>query len=40
MEKRTSENETNAEDNLAESNTDTDSGIQATDSDSAKFIYR
>src|SRR6188474_671102 len=34
MEKRTSENGTNAEDNLAESNTDTDSGIQGTDSDS------
>ena len=34
MEKRTSENRTNAEDNLAESNTDTDSGIQGTDSDS------
>jgi hypothetical protein len=34
MEKRTSENRTNAEDNLAESNTDTDSGIQGTDSNS------
>jgi hypothetical protein len=34
MEKRTSENRTNTEDNLAESNTDTDSGIQGTDSDS------
>lgn len=34
MEKRTSENGTNAEDTLAESNTDTDSGIQGTDSDS------
>jgi hypothetical protein len=34
MEKRTSENGTNAEDNLAESNKDTDSGIQGTDSDS------
>jgi len=34
MKKRTSENRTNAEDNLAESNTDTDSGIQGTDSDS------
>ena len=33
MEKRTSENGTNAEDNLAESNTDTDSGIQGTDSE-------
>lgn len=35
MEKRTSENGTNAKDNLAESNTDTDSGIQGSDSDSA-----
>jgi hypothetical protein len=34
MEKRTSENRTNAEDNLAESNTDTDSGIQGTNSNS------
>lgn len=34
MDKRTSENGTDAEDNLAESNTDTDSGIQGTDSDS------
>ncbi len=34
MEKRTSENGTNAQDNLAESNTDTDSGIQGTNSDS------
>ncbi len=34
MEKRTSENGTNAEDNLAESNTERDSGIQGTDSDS------
>lgn len=34
MEKRTSENGTNAEDTLAELNTDTDSGIQGTDSDS------
>ena len=33
MEKRTSENGTNAEDNLAESNTDTDAGIQGTDSE-------
>lgn len=34
MERRTNKNGTNAEDNLAESNTDTDSGIQGTDSDS------
>lgn len=34
MDKRISENGTDAEDNLAESNTDTDSGIQGTDSDS------
>jgi hypothetical protein len=34
MDKRTSENGADAEDNLAESNTDTDSGIQGTDSDS------
>src|SRR5574341_825171 len=34
MKKRTNENETNPEDNLAESNTDKDSSVQATDSDS------
>lgn len=34
MEKRTSENGTNAKDTVAELNTDTDSGIQGTDSDS------
>jgi Mg2+ and Co2+ transporter CorA len=34
MKKRTNENETNSEDNLAESNTDKDSSIQATDSNS------
>jgi len=37
MEKRTSENGTNAEDNLAESNTDTDSGIQGTDSENSSI---
>jgi Mg2+ and Co2+ transporter CorA len=34
MKKRTNENETNSEDNLAESNTDKDSSIQAIDSNS------
>ena len=34
MKKRTNENETNSEDNPAESNTDKDSSIQATDSNS------
>ena len=37
MEKRTSENGTNAKDNLAESNTDTDSGIQGTDSENSSI---